>query len=64
MTQEQIQQIETARKTLPGLRAEIRKAKLAGIDVSTQEANLTQLEQQLTKLYNVYVRKSISNLQP
>jgi molybdopterin biosynthesis enzyme MoaB len=64
LTPEQVSQIEQAKKVIPGLKAEIRRAKLAGIDVTAQETNLAQLEAQLTKLYNVYVRKSLTNIQP
>lgn len=57
LTDEQIQQLEQARKMIPSLKAQLRKAKSAGIDVSGQEADLTALEQQLDKLYRVYVRR-------
>ncbi len=55
LTPEQIEQLEQARKTIPALKAQLRKAKSAGIDVSAQEADLANLEAQLDKLYRVYV---------
>lgn len=64
LTPEQIASIEQARKTLPALKAEIRKAKSAGIDVSQQEADLAVLEQNLEKFYRVYIRKSSSVISP
>jgi len=57
LTPEQIEQLEQARKLIPGLKAQIRKAKSAGIDMTAQEADLAALEAQLDKLYRVYVRK-------
>lgn len=56
LTPDQIQQIEQARKLLPQLKAQIRKAKQAGIDMTAQEADLAALESQLNKLYATYVR--------
>lgn len=56
LTQEQKDNLENARKLIPQLRAQIRKAKSAGIDVSQQEADLENLQIQLDKLYRVYVR--------
>lgn len=56
LTPDQIAQIEQARKLLPQLKAQIRKAKQAGIDMSSQEADLAALESQLNKLYATYVR--------
>ncbi len=56
LTQEQKDNLENARKMIPQLRAQIRKAKSAGIDVSQQEADLDALQVQLDKLYRVYVR--------
>lgn len=58
LTAEQITQIEEAKKIIPRLKDQIRKANSAGIDVSQQQADLATLEQQLEKLYRVYVRKS------
>ncbi len=57
LTPEQIANLEAARKQIPGLKAQIRRAKAAGIDVAQQEADLLALEAQLEKLYRVYVRK-------
>ncbi len=64
LTPEQIEQLEQARKMLPTLKAQIRKAKLAGIDLTQQEADLATLEAQLDKLYRVYVRKLTGNINP
>lgn len=60
LTDEQIQQIEQARKAIPQALKEIQKAKLAGIDMSKQEADLNALQTQLDKLYRVYVRRLTS----
>lgn len=57
LSQEQIDQIEAAKKIIPKLKEQIRKAASAGIDVSAQQAELATIEQQLDKLYRVYVRK-------
>ncbi len=57
LTPEQIDQLETARKLIPKVREQIRRAKLAGIDVTQQEADLTKTEADLDRLYRVYVRK-------
>lgn len=57
LTPEQIDQIEQARKLIPQVRKEIQRAKLAGLDMSVQEANLNEKEQQLDKLYRVYVKR-------
>ena len=59
LTAEQIAQLEAAKKLLPELKAQLRKATSAGIDVTQQQADLAALELQLEKLYKVYVRKSI-----
>lgn len=61
LTPDQIAQLEQARKTIPQLKAQIRKAKQAGIDVTTQEADLTALETQLDKLYRTYVNRLSTN---
>jgi activator of 2-hydroxyglutaryl-CoA dehydratase len=58
LTAEQIAQIEAAKKIIPKLKEQIRKAQSAGIDVGQQQTDLAALEQQLDKLYRVYVRKS------
>lgn len=60
LTPEQIEQLEQARKSLPAIKAMLRKARLAGIDVSAQEAELAATEAQLEKLYRVYVRRTIT----
>lgn len=56
LSQEQIEQLELARKQIPKVKEAIRKAKLAGIDTSIQEKDLADLQAQLDKLYRVYVR--------
>lgn len=57
LSDDQIAQLETARKLIPKIREQIRRAKLAGIDVTNQEADLTKTEADLDRLYRVYVRK-------
>lgn len=57
LTPEQIASLEQARKLIPKVREQIRRAKLAGIDMSAQEAELNNTETQLDRLYRVYVRK-------
>ncbi len=57
LTDEQIKQLEDARKLIPSLKAQIRLAKQAGIDVTQQEKDLDEMQTQLDKLYRVYVRK-------
>lgn len=57
LTDEQIQQLEAARKLIPKLREQIRRAKLAGLDMSQQETDLNNTEAQLDRLYRVYVKR-------
>ena len=57
LSDEQISQLENARKLIPKIREQIRRAKLAGIDVTNQEADLMKTEADLDRLYRVYVRK-------
>ncbi len=61
LTEDQIDQLEAAKKMIPKLREQIRKAKTAGIDMSAQEADLVKLEADLDKLYRVYGRRIISS---
>ncbi len=61
LTQEQIANLEAARKAIPKIREQLRKAKAAGIDVSAQEAELEAQSNQLDKLYRTYVR-NIGNI--
>lgn len=56
LTPEQIAQLEQAKKTIPKVREQLRKAKLAGLDISLQEAQLDKAEADLNRLYRVYVR--------
>ncbi len=56
LTEDQKASLEAARKIIPAVKREIKRAKQAGIDVSAQEAELAALEANLNKLYNVYVR--------
>lgn len=60
LTEEQIDQLEQAKKVIPKLREQIRKAKMAGIDMTAQEADLVKLEADLDKLYRVYGRRIIN----
>lgn len=64
LTDEQKDQIEQARKLIPKLQEQIRVAKLAGIDLATQEAELKTLQDNLDKLYRVYVRRIRSVTRP
>ena len=57
LSDEQIQQLEDARKLIPQVRKQIQRAKLAGIDMSQQEADLNTQEAQLDKLYRVYAKR-------
>ena len=56
LTAEQKAELEAARKLIPKLREQITRAKSAGIDMSSQETELAELQAQLDKLYRVYVR--------
>lgn len=63
LTPEQIEQLKEARKLIPKLREQIRRAKTAGLDVSQFEAEIADLEGRLQGLLNVYgqstgIRKS------
>ena len=60
LSQEQKDQIQAAKLLIPKLKDQIRRAASAGIDVAQQQAELAAIEQQLDKLYKVYVRKPIS----
>ncbi len=64
LTQEQKDQIEAAKRLIPKLKDQIRKAASAGIDVSAQQQELAAIEQQLDKLYRVYVKRTISSTTP
>lgn len=57
LTQEQKDELEEARRLIPKLRDQISKAKAAGIDVASQEAELAQLQADIDKLHRVYVRQ-------
>lgn len=54
LTEEQLQALKEAQALLPRLKEEIRRAKLAGIDVSQQEAELAELEGKIQGLLRVY----------
>lgn len=58
LTPEQLAELEQAAKLIPQIKAQIRRAKLAGLDVSIHEAQLAQTEADLAKLQRVYGRKS------
>lgn len=58
LTAEQLKSLDDAKKAIPKLREQLRKAKLAGLDVSVQETELADLEQQIGKLTSVYGRGS------
>lgn len=54
LTDEQIESLKQAKKAIPKLREQLRKAKLAGIDVAGQEKELDDLEKQIGKISSVY----------
>lgn len=54
LSEEQLQALKEAQALLPRLKEEIRRAKLAGIDVSQQEAELAELEGRIQGLLRVY----------
>jgi predicted phage gp36 major capsid-like protein len=58
LTEDQKAALREARSAIPKLKEQIRRAKQAGIDVSQQEADLQAMEQQLEKIYRVYVRNA------
>lgn len=64
LTPDQISQLQDARKLIPKLREQIRRAKLAGIDMTTQEADLSTIETNLDKLYRVYVSRITTTGRP
>jgi hypothetical protein len=64
LSDEQIQQIEEARKAIPKVRKEIQRAQMAGIDMTQQLADLNATEAQLDKLYRVYVRNLTGTPKP
>lgn len=57
LTPEQIEQLEQAKRLIPKVKEQLRKAQSAGLDVSTMQADLEALQAQLDKLYRVYVRR-------
>lgn len=57
LTPEQIDQLEQAKKLIPKVKEQLRKAQSAGLDVTTMQADLDALQLQLDKLYRVYVRR-------
>lgn len=57
LTQEQIDQLEQARKLIPQVRKQIQRAKQAGLDMTQQEQELNDTEAQIDKLYRVYVKR-------
>ena len=61
LSAEQLAQLEQAQKLIPKLREQIRRAKLAGLDMTTQEAYLAETEANLTKLMRVYGRKPVTH---
>lgn len=58
LTPEQLESLRLAKAAIPKLREQLRRAKLAGLDVTAQENELADLEQQIGKLYSVYGRGS------
>ena len=64
LTDEQIAQLEQARKLIPVVRKQIQRAKLAGLDMTSQEADLNNTEAQIDKLYRVYVKRLTPVIKP
>ncbi len=64
LSDEQVQQIEQARKLIPQIRKQIQRAKLAGLDMSVQEQQLADTEAQIDKLYRVYIRNLTPTAKP
>lgn len=58
LTPEQIDQLEQAGKIIPKIKEQIRRAKLAGLDVSALEEQLSVTERDLASLSRVYGRRS------
>ncbi len=58
LSQEQKEQLLAARKLIPEMERELRRAAQAGIDVADQIVDLAARKAELEKLYNVYVRKT------
>jgi hypothetical protein len=54
LTNEQINALKEAQKLIPKLKDELRRAKLAGLDVTQQEADLSELEGRVQGLLRVY----------
>ena len=61
LSAEQLAQLEQAQKLIPKLREQIRRAKLAGLDMNTQEQYLAETEANLSKLMRVYGRKPVTH---
>jgi uncharacterized protein (UPF0335 family) len=57
LTPEQIEQLEQAKRLIPKLKEQLRRAQSAGLDVTTMQADIDALQLQLDKLYRVYVRR-------
>lgn len=57
LTSEDKKMIEQGLELAKTLRAEIARARRAGLDVSELEARLTEAETQLKKIHQVYVTK-------
>ncbi|MEN4013991.1 MAG: hypothetical protein ROW48_18320 [Bellilinea sp.] len=54
LSDDQIKQLRDAQKMLPKLKEQIRRAKLAGLDVSQQELDIADLEGRVQGLLRVY----------
>lgn len=60
LTDDQISQLEQARKAIPQVRKQIQRARLAGLNMDAQEAQLNETEAQIDKLYRVYSKRLTS----
>lgn len=54
LSEEQINNLRDAQKLIPKLKEQLRKAKLAGLDVSQQEIEVADLEGRVQGLLRVY----------
>jgi hypothetical protein len=60
LSDEQLLNLTEAKRFIPKLKAQLQRAKQAGIDVASQEDALRVLEIQVNKLNTVYGRKTSS----
>lgn len=61
LTQEQISQLKQAKDLIPKIKAQVKKAQSAGIEVSAQLEELDALQKQVDSLWRVYVAQRGAN---